>query len=331
MSPRRKPVVPAADPSAGPRFARLLRLLPVLADGRTYRLHEVADRVHGTVEEVRQDLQALQDRAEDGPGGFIEGIRLVLERTSVSLQSSFFVRPMKLSHDEWAALDLGVALLTLEEPDLAGLAPDARKKLRTLRADGSHATGRGGRVPGGAPSRAVAAREARHLGALQRAWGTRTVVSLRYAKPGGEAVAREVHPYRLVYATGVWYLVAYDPAARLPKVYRLDRVSGVRLLSSRYEIPASFDLEQVVKDRRVFVAAEAGVLVVRYSARIARWVVEQERAAPQPDGSVVVTYPLADDGWAVRHVLQYAGDALVLEPARVREQVIRALRTMRGR
>jgi putative protein kinase ArgK-like GTPase of G3E family len=36
---------------------------------------------------------------------------------------------------------------------------------------------------------------------------------------------------------------------------------------------------------------------------------------------VVVRYPLADRAWAVRHVLQYGADAVVLAPASVRAAV----------
>ena len=39
-------------------------------------------------------------------------------------------------------------------------------------------------------------------------------------------------------------------------------------------------------------------------------------------------HPLADRDWAVRHVLQYGPDVTVLEPAEVREAVVRRLEAM---
>jgi predicted DNA-binding transcriptional regulator YafY len=39
----------------------------------------------------------------------------------------------------------------------------------------------------------------------------------------------------------------------------------------------------------------------------------------------VIDHPLADTDWAVRHVLQYGPDVTVLEPAAVREEVVRRL------
>jgi predicted DNA-binding transcriptional regulator YafY len=46
----------------------------------------------------------------------------------------------------------------------------------------------------------------------------------------------------------------------------------------------------------------------------------------QQDGSYVVEHPVADVQWAVRHVLQYGPEAEVLEPAELREEIVRRLR-----
>ena len=79
---------------------------------------------------------------------------------------------------------------------------------------------------------------------------------------------------------------------------------------------------------RAFVSPSAERLVVRYSPRIARWIAEREEGELEADGSFVVSHPLADDAWAVRHVLQYGPEAEVLEPARVREKLVATLREM---
>jgi predicted DNA-binding transcriptional regulator YafY len=45
---------------------------------------------------------------------------------------------------------------------------------------------------------------------------------------------------------------------------------------------------------------------------------------------VVVRYPLADRDWAVRHVLQYGEDAVVLAPATVQRAVLAVLDRLAG-
>jgi predicted DNA-binding transcriptional regulator YafY len=68
--------------------------------------------------------------------------------------------------------------------------------------------------------------------------------------------------------------------------------------------------------------------VIRYSPRIARWIAEREEGDQEEDGSFTVSHPLADDAWAVRHVLQYGPEAEVLAPWRIRERVSATLREM---
>jgi predicted DNA-binding transcriptional regulator YafY len=62
-------------------------------------------------------------------------------------------------------------------------------------------------------------------------------------------------------------------------------------------------------------------MTVRYSPRIARWVAEREGLQLAEDGSLTMEHPVADESWAVRHVLQYGPDAEVLAPAAMRELV----------
>ena len=54
---------------------------------------------------------------------------------------------------------------------------------------------------------------------------------------------------------------------------------------------------------------------------MARWIAEREGLAQEADGSLVVEYPLADEEWALRHVLQYGAEAEVLAPVEVRTRV----------
>ena len=74
--------------------------------------------------------------------------------------------------------------------------------------------------------------------------------------------------------------------------------------------------------------ADAGTLRVRYSPKVARWIAEREGKPIDADGSLTLEHPLADTDWAVRHVLQYGPDAEVLEPAAVREEIVRRLEAL---
>jgi predicted DNA-binding transcriptional regulator YafY len=63
---------------------------------------------------------------------------------------------------------------------------------------------------------------------------------------------------------------------------------------------------------------------------VARWIAEREGKSVEADGSLTLEHPLADTDWAVRHVLQYGPDAEVLEPAAVRQAIVRRLSALRA-
>jgi predicted DNA-binding transcriptional regulator YafY len=87
----------------------------------------------------------------------------------------------------------------------------------------------------------------------------------------------------------------------------------------------------VCSRRAAFVSDTRRRMTVRYSPRIARWVAEREGASLAADGSLTLEHPIADDAWAVRHVLQYGPDAEVLAPDAMRELVAARLREVTAR
>ena len=114
------------------------------------------------------------------------------------------------------------------------------------------------------------------------------------------------------------------------RIFRLDRVEEVESLDARFESPRGFSLDTVIGDGKAFQSGSSATLKVRYSPRIARWIAEREGKPLAEDGSLTLEHPLADPGWAVRHVLQYGPDVTVLEPVEVRDAVVRRLEEMAG-
>lgn len=315
----------SAGATAEQRLSRLLALLPALADDAWHAIADLATVLGTTPQQVRDDLQGLNERAEDVPAGFVEGIRVFIERQRVKVHAPLFARPMVMAPDEMAAISLGLAMLRQEgDPDEATLIERARSRTANLAPRRTVRTVRTAAAADATPP------GHRWLGPLQRAWAASRMVDMQYTTSGASAARqRRLAPYRLVYARGGWYVIGDDVAARAVKVYRLDRITGLRLTSVPYAVPPSFDLDAYVRDGKVFHREGAGTLVVRYTARIARWILEHETpSATHADGSVEITYPLADDGWAVRHVLRYGPDAQVLAPHRIRERVLSVLRRM---
>ena len=315
--------------SARDQLERLLLALPHLADDTELPLPELAQRVGTTEDALLRDLHALGEREHD-VAGFVETVTLYIGPGAVGAHTAFFKRPMRLTRAELAALDLGLGLLLLERPadEHAGL-QRARRTLREASARPPATVSQGvvraasaapalPVVPAPVPDAQIAA-----FGTLSEAREQRRAVHFAYQRADATAAERRlVHPWALVRAHQHVYVVAWCTGARALRLFRLDRISDVQFDHDTFDVPATFDPDSVVRDGRAFVGElPDDVLVVRYTARIARWISEREGVPLDADGSVTVSWPLADDDWAVRHVLQYGPDAAVLGPARIAEAV----------
>ncbi len=140
-----------------------------------------------------------------------------------------------------------------------------------------------------------------------------------------KATSARCAPYACVFASGAWYLVAQCERSGGLRVFRLDRMETVAQTGEPYELPDGFSLDDLVREGRVFLGQPKEEVEIWYSAAVARWVAEREGKPLDDDGSVTLSYPLADTRWVVRHVLQYGGEARVLEPESAQVAVREAL------
>lgn len=314
---------------ADERLQRLLIALPAMADEPKLTIEELAARVGSDAKTLRADFQSL-DR-DDTPPGFVEGIQLFVGSNTVSMRSSHFKRPMRLTRPEVAALELGLGILEQELPvDERHLVVNVRGRLRDIAVRpvdtvvDKRKTGVTAEAASGLAIEPARDHEWEAVVVLQRAIEHHHVVQLTYHRSSDTvATERRVRPYAMVRANANIYLVAYCERSDALRVFRLDRVRMAVETNDRFERPADFTVESVLQQGHVFVQDAPAVesLDVRYSPTVARWIAERERGELQADGSLLVRYPLADESWAVRHVLQYGPDAVILAPERVRQEM----------
>jgi len=318
------------------QLERLLLALPHLAEDTEIPLADLATIVGCEADTLLGDLLALTSIERD-VAGHVEAIELFMTAGSVGARTSFFRRPMRLSRSELAALDLGLGLLLLERPlEERATIHSVRRKLRKASvlppARASEGVVTRTEPTAGLPFEAEGVPEP-HLqsfGRLCQAQEERRAVRLTYQRAdAAPSEARLVHPWAIVRVHQHSYVVAWCTTVTAVRVFRLDRIRHVELDGAVFEVPSDFDLDGVLRDGRIFSGERPeDELVVRYSPQVARWVAEREGVPLDADGSVTVSWPLADDAWAVRHVLQYGVDASVLASTRIRDLVIARLEAM---
>ena len=313
--------------TAAAQLKRILHVIPTLADDQDHPIEEVAKLAGVDRRTIVRDLRSVAERFDD-PGGFVEGVAILIEPDRVSVRTDHFHRPMRLTRRELAALELGLAMLRGERPPDEHRAIDsARRRLDGVVAelpDDAREEPGAGRF--GAPL-AAAGEDPAHRALLRSAIEESLEVRITYQKADArEPAPRTVRPHALVYARGMWYLVAHCEESGF-RFFRMDRVHGVEVLDETFERSEEWSAEALPAGP-MFRAEAAGTVTIRYSPAIARWIAEREGRALEADGGLTVEHPCADVEWAVRHVLQYGPDAEVVEPAEVRAAVVERLEGM---
>jgi len=309
--------------TAAAQLRRVLHLIPRLADGEEHPLADVAAEAGVDAEQVLRDIASISERF-DTPGGFVEGVSIWVDQDTVCVTAREFHRPMRLTMPELCALELGLAMLRrertpAEQGPIDGALARLREAISQVPSNERHEGARWADLGD--------AGDAEHLASIRRAIAARRMIELRYRAGGAtESTTRAVAPHSLVFAEQMWYLVASADGGAL-RFYRVDRVEAVNMLAESFERDPAAG-ERVLEAGRAFASDTARRMVVRYSSRIARWVADREGATLAADGSLTLEHPVADDAWAVRHVLQYGSDAELLAPPDLRALVRARLAAM---
>jgi proteasome accessory factor C len=286
------------------------------AEGRpALTIAQVANAHRTTPEQIQRDIRTLTQASDDPDTEWLQSVSIWQEGDRLSVSSRGpFRRPIRFTPDELMAIQVGLAT---EKGGAGALSRD----LASLVLGGA----RGepgvnvGLVPGGG--------EAAVADLARRAADEHRLLSILYVG-GHDRIGRQrlVEPHQVLFAEGRAYVVAWCRASEGWRNFRADRVLDAILADGTFAPRADF---QPFTDGQTVFRADAGdvdEVTVRFSPAIARWLVERyPDAVCRPDGSVEVTFRVAEPTWLVRHVLQYGPEAEVLGPPEYREAVERAV------
>jgi proteasome accessory factor C len=303
------------------RFARLVTLASVLIQagrkGEKLRVADVCDRLQMSPQELREDVAVL-NVVNFGGGAYVLYAE-VLPTGEIEVDpepySDTFDRPARLLPIEARALLAAIELLGVHLSE--GLVT-ARGKLE--RALGDIAK-EGLLVSNARTDDAIAAR-------VGDAIEARRLIELEYYNEHEDRFStRVVEPYALINGREGWYVATYDPAKDDMRHFRLDRVKRADLLDETYEPRADLDpVADVEGWPRTGQVGGSRIAHVWISPGQARWAREQHTVlAELEDGAVIVEWAFKGERYLVKEILKEAGDAAVLEPADVRDQVLVAV------
>ena len=316
MSPVDDAPVRRTPESATDRLSRLLTMVPWLVNRQGIDIAEAAAGLGVSERQLEDDLQLLfmcgygqlPDELIDAQW---EGGRVFIGNADA------IARPLRLGVDE--ALTLMVGLRALAAVPGIGERDAIERALAKL----EQATG---------ATAAAAARvdvaidegvEAQVLADARRAVEEHRRLHLRYLVPSrDEATERDVDPMRVVNLDAHWYLEGWCHRVQDNRLFRMDRIERLELLDEDGTPPAEARLRDL--DAGTFSPSPDDALVTLRLLPGATWVgdyypVEEEQV--HEDGSRTISLRTGDTAWLRRLVWRLGGQAVVLEPATLAEEV----------
>jgi proteasome accessory factor B len=229
---------------------------------------------------------------------------------------------IRLEPDEVAVL--GLAARVWRQAELAGAAEGALLKLRAAGIDAEDLT-----QPGIEPR--LQTGEAA-FGPLWEAVRDRRPVSFGYRAAGRSASQqRRLEPWGVVNQHGRWYVTGLDTDRGETRVFRLSRIDGRVTFSGpagTVTVPPGTDVRTLVREwDNEPQTRRTAVLQVRQGGGYGlRRGASAVRADPQRPGWDLVEVPFSDVGWHSEHLASFGADAVVIEPADLRDAVIGRLK-----
>ena len=327
-----------------PRNAEVIRQWSILRDLEASRRHTIDDlskRTGVSTRTIRRDLEALQSAGFPLYDEIHEGKRYwTLEQrafrrlddtgfTLAELSALYFSRTLV---ECLASTPFHTDVRSAFDKLAAALTPGMRQFLDRLplaiqaRADpGSRAAQPTTGDLGGGPKEA-AARSARMAQLLDATLHHRRVSMRYHSLSSSREKAYLVEPYRLVFAQGGLYLVAFVPEYAELRTFSVDRIAGFSVTEERFE-PMELAEDAFAHSLGVHQGTPPERIEIAFDARIARYVKERiwhpsQTIEDRQDGSVILRLNVSND-WALRSwILGFGPLARVLSPAHVAAQIL---------
>lgn len=169
--------------------------------------------------------------------------------------------------------------------------------------------------------------------ALAQATARRQQIQMDYRKAGQQQPeTRLVDPYHLANINGEWYLFAYDHARRDIRTFVPARMLKVRPTGKIFPRPERFSLEQRLRGSFGVHSGEGQYdVVIWFDRRVADFVREKKWHESQQirefkNGDLELRLKLSSLGEIQRWVLSWGGEAKVVKPRKLAEEVAQAAR-----
>jgi predicted DNA-binding transcriptional regulator YafY len=145
-------------------------------------------------------------------------------------------------------------------------------------------------------------------------------IQMRYDSAArGRVTRREVDPYRLWYASGGLYLIAYCHLRKEPRMFAVERIKSITPTDLPYQIPLHFDFEAFVEDSLTVMRGPRIEVELIFEKATAVWVKDRvwhpsQQLKRLPGGKMRMIFTVADSRELVGWVLSFGSGVRVVSP-----------------
>lgn len=309
-----------------PKIVLLVRLLNAIDEGR-FSFEQLKDRIaegehKPSTRSLRRYLAVLADA----------GFPWYFDRATNTYRFSegYSLKRLELSSSEL----FGLVALRAISASLKGAIGTYVDEV-TSKIVGSSGGGAKERLQAAAPSVAFRLNEIalddegeRIFGMVSSAERSSRTVRFEYQDKEGNTSVRTADPYGFVVGGGRVYCVAFDHTRRNMRTFAVDNMRNVHVLAQTFTKPQSFSVEDFAANSisGVLHSAKTAEVRVRFAPRVAKAaiaarIVAERAVARLTDGSVEITYAVADVDELTRWVLGWGAQAEIVSPPEARGRI----------
>ena len=165
---------------------------------------------------------------------------------------------------------------------------------------------------------------------LSRAITKKRTVEMRYYTAGRDSTnRRKVDPYRLWYAAGALYLIAYCHLRRDVRMFAVDRIRSMTITNHPCQLPLNFDMDAYVQDALVVMRGEQIEVELHFDRKTTAWARDRiwhpsQQATTDKGGCLNLVLRVADTPELLGWILSFASGVRVVRPEALREKVLSA-------
>lgn len=166
------------------------------------------------------------------------------------------------------------------------------------------------------------------LKVIETALNETRLLRFQYTDKKGERTSRAVEPYRVVFKESHWYLQAYCTTRQDYRIFKLARMSDVRLSDTAFE---PRDFKALPMDGMDWMTDTRVPVLIRIDKTMIDQVIErfgEDHIVESRGQDFIARYPIPDDEDGYRTLLKFGAACEILEPASVRRHFAQYLRRM---